>query len=70
MLDLDKEAARFDPDGEYVRRWLPVLSRLPTQYIHKPWLAPHTVLAAADVELGYNYPERIITADVSRKGFS
>ncbi len=43
MMDLEKEALRFDPDGEYVRRWLPVLSRLPTQYIHAPWKAPPQV---------------------------
>ncbi len=64
IVDLDKEARRFDPDGEYVCRWLPVLARLPTQYVHAPWTAPPAVLAAADVELGDNYPERIITAEV------
>ncbi len=43
MMDLEKEAARFDPDGEYVRRWLPILARLPTKYIHAPWNAPPEV---------------------------
>ncbi|KAG2427955.1 hypothetical protein HXX76_011942 [Chlamydomonas incerta] len=61
MMDLETEARRFDPDGEYVRRWLPALSRLPTEYIHAPWKAPPSVLAAADVELGCNYPLPIIT---------
>lgn len=44
MMDLEKEAQRFDADGEYVRRWLPVLSRLPTEYIHAPWKAPPQVV--------------------------
>ncbi|GIL75052.1 hypothetical protein Vretifemale_4894, partial [Volvox reticuliferus] len=61
MMDLEKEARRFDPDGEYVRRWLPVLSRLPTEHIHAPWKASPQVLAAADVELGCNYPMPIIS---------
>ncbi|KAG2450020.1 hypothetical protein HYH02_000124 [Chlamydomonas schloesseri] len=61
MMDLETEARRFDPDGEYVRRWLPALSRLPTEYIHAPWKAPPSVLAAADVELGCNYPLPIIS---------
>ncbi|GLI62187.1 hypothetical protein VaNZ11_004772, partial [Volvox africanus] len=61
MMDLEKEARRFDPDGEYVRRWLPVLSRLPTEHIHAPWKASPQVLAAADVELGCNYPLPIIS---------
>ena len=35
MLDLKKESLRFDPDGNYVRRWLPVLARMPIKYIHR-----------------------------------
>ncbi len=35
MLDQHKEAQRFDPSGNYVRRWLPVLSRLPNTWIHR-----------------------------------
>jgi len=55
----------FDPDGEFVRRWLPALSRLPTCYVHAPWTAPAEVLEAADVELGVNYPYPIIRQQVS-----
>ena len=47
MIDQPTEAKRFDPDGRYVRRWLPVLARLPAQWIHQPWLAPEIVLADA-----------------------
>lgn len=47
MIDQPTEAKRFDPDGRYVRRWLPVLARLPAQWIHQPWLAPESVLADA-----------------------
>ncbi|KAF2299694.1 hypothetical protein GH714_002520 [Hevea brasiliensis] len=34
------EGYKFDPHGEYVRRWLPELARLPTEWIHHPWNAP------------------------------
>jgi hypothetical protein len=47
LLDLDKEWQRFDPQGHYVRRWLPVLSQLPSQFIHRPWAAPPEVLEEA-----------------------
>jgi hypothetical protein len=47
MVDLDEEWKRFDPDGHYVRRWLPVLSQLPAQYMHQPWKAPPEVLEEA-----------------------
>mmetsp|Transcript_6370 Transcript_6370/g.14137 ORF Transcript_6370/g.14137 Transcript_6370/m.14137 type:complete len:935 (-) Transcript_6370:1153-3957(-) len=65
IIDLGPESARLDPDGEYVRRWLPALAQLPTAYIHAPWTAPAEVLAAADVELGVNYPRPIITIQES-----
>ncbi len=39
--------SRFDPDGHYVRRWLPVLAQLPAEYIHTPWRAPEEALEAA-----------------------
>ncbi len=64
MLSLREESKRFDPEGEYVRRWLPVLASLPTEYIHEPWNAPRQLLDAADVELGYNYPHPIISVEV------
>ncbi|KAL5982201.1 Cryptochrome-1 [Asimina triloba] len=54
------EGYKFDPNGEYVRRWLPELARLPTEWIHHPWDAPLSVLQAAGVELGSNYPLPIV----------
>ena len=43
IIDLSSECARLDPDGEYIRRWLPALALLPTEYIHQPWAAPQEV---------------------------
>jgi len=57
------EGYKFDPHGEYVRRWLPELARLPTEWIHHPWDAPDSVLQAAGVELGSNYPRPIVELD-------
>uniref|UniRef100_A0A0D9W5P1 Cryptochrome/DNA photolyase FAD-binding domain-containing protein n=1 Tax=Leersia perrieri TaxID=77586 RepID=A0A0D9W5P1_9ORYZ len=57
------EGYKFDPHGEYVRRWLPELARLPTEWIHHPWDAPPSVLQAAGVELGSNYPLPIVGLD-------
>ncbi len=34
------QGQRFDPDGEYIRRWVPELSAIPIQYIHEPWTWP------------------------------
>eukprot|EP00271_Cylindrocystis_brebissonii_P013550 TRINITY_DN3346_c0_g3_i1.p1 TRINITY_DN3346_c0_g3~~TRINITY_DN3346_c0_g3_i1.p1 ORF type:complete len:1094 (-),score=136.89 TRINITY_DN3346_c0_g3_i1:888-3734(-) len=59
---------KYDADGEYVRRWIPELSRLPSEWIHHPWDTPPSVLQAAGVELGANYPHPIITVDSAREG--
>jgi hypothetical protein len=53
-------AKSCDPEGHYVRKWCPELAKLPSEYIHCPWEAPLTMLAAAGVALGRNYPLRCI----------
>ncbi|KAK4276820.1 hypothetical protein QN277_014926 [Acacia crassicarpa] len=57
---------KFDPNGEYVRRWLPELARIPTEWIHHPWNAPEPVLQAAGIELGSNYPLPIVGIDAAK----
>ncbi len=54
------QGEKFDPDGAYVRRYVPELGRLPDRFIHKPWAAPEDVLAAADVRLGTTYPRPMV----------
>lgn len=61
------QGSKFDPEGEYVRHWLPELARLPTEWIHHPWDAPDSVLKASGVELGLNYPKPIIEIDLARE---
>ena len=50
------QGQKFDPDGAYVRRWVPELAHLPDRHLHAPWEAPDAVLAKAGVKLGETYP--------------
>ena len=49
------QGEKFDADGSYVRRWIPELAKLPSQFIHRPWEAPSEVLRAAGIELDSRY---------------
>jgi deoxyribodipyrimidine photo-lyase len=60
------QSERFDPQRRYLRRWLPELSRLPDDWLHRPFAAPPSVLAAAGVALGRDYPAPIVELAASR----
>lgn len=57
------QGKKFDPDGDYVRRYLPELRNLATRFIHEPWLAPATTAALFDVDVTgttASYPAPIV----------
>jgi len=54
------QGEKFDPDGSYVRRWVPELGRVPVEFIHRPWEAPRLMLAGAGVTLGREYPAPVV----------
>ncbi|MEO7413184.1 MAG: deoxyribodipyrimidine photo-lyase [Opitutaceae bacterium] len=60
------QGKKFDPDGDYVRRWVPEIGRLPTEHLHAPWEAPSSALAAAEVRLGESYPRPMVDHATAR----
>jgi deoxyribodipyrimidine photo-lyase len=61
------QGERFDPDGRYVRQWLPELARLPDKWLHKPWEAPAAVLDAAGLEADSRYRRPLVDLKASRQ---
>ena len=63
------QGERFDPAGDYVRRWVPELARMPAKYIHCPAEAPPHVLREAGVALGSTYPRPVVVHEEARARF-
>ncbi|CAA9588432.1 MAG: Deoxyribodipyrimidine photolyase [uncultured Thermomicrobiales bacterium] len=54
------QGKRYDPDGAFVRRWLPELARVPTRYLHEPWTMPEAVQRESGCAIGRDYPAPIV----------
>ncbi|MGF1544869.1 MAG: cryptochrome/photolyase family protein [Parvularculaceae bacterium] len=60
------QSQKFDPDGAYVRRFVPELRDLPAKHVHAPFDATDKVLAAAGVRLGRDYPAPMLDLKKTR----
>ena len=54
------QGEKFDPNGDYVKRYVPELSALPRRWIHKPFEADSKLLATLGFKLGQDYPKPIV----------
>lgn len=60
------QGEKFDPEGIYIRKYIPELSKLSNRFIHKPWEAPEDQLSAAGIVLGEDYPLPIVNHEEKR----
>lgn len=61
------QSKRFDPEGRYLRKWVPEIAELPDAHIHEPWAAPEEVLMMAGVILGETYPQPLVDHGKARQ---
>jgi deoxyribodipyrimidine photo-lyase len=61
------QGKKFDPDGTYVRTWVPELAKLPADDIHEPAAAEASMRARAGIALGRDYPEPVVDHAEARR---
>lgn len=61
------QAEKFDPEGNYIRQWVPELKNLPLPWLYKPWETPKNILEKTGIELGKTYPNPVVDHSFARE---
>ena len=61
------QSKKFDPDGEYIRKYVPELAKIPSKFIHLPSELDDDTLSNYDVKLDHDYPHPIVNLSETRQ---
>ncbi len=61
------QSKKFDPDGSYIKRWIPELAAVPARFVHTPWKMDGEMQQLSGCIIGEDYPQPIIDHDFARK---
>ncbi len=61
------QGERYDPDGRWIRRWVPELAQVPGEFLHRPWTMPRAVQLRSGCRIGRDYPSPIVDHTIARQ---
>jgi deoxyribodipyrimidine photo-lyase len=67
IFNPSSQSKKYNPQGEFIRQWVPALANVPDKYIHEPWKMPSGIQGKAGCKIGIDYPKPIIEYAYSRE---
>lgn len=62
-----RQSEKFDPQGRFIRRYIPELAAVPDKWIHAPWRMPESDQVSCGVRIGRDYPAPLVEHDEARR---